>query len=573
MTLVGRGFSLAGLVVLAVLVALGRPEGLQLRTPPAPVAVQFENVSAPAGIDFTHVSGASPARHLYEIMSGGGLFLDYDNDGWQDALLVDGGSLIDQAVMRRARHRLFHNRGNGTFEDVTAASGLTHPQYGMGGCAADYDNDGWIDVYLTSVGTNTLFRNTGGKAFADVTRTAGVGGAPSFSSSCAWADVDRDGDVDLFVVNYVDARVDNQVFCGDTSKEFRVYCHPLNFAPLRSVLYRNNGNGTFSDVSREWGVFDQRGNGLGVVIGDYDDDGWPDVFVANDTTPNFLYHNEQGKKFTEVALRAGVSVAGDGMPRAGMGTDFGDADGDGRLDVFVTNHEFEGHTLFRSLAGGLFEDVTFKTGIGPATLPFVGFGTLFFDADNDGDLDLSIVNGHVMNSPGHVRPGAKEAQRRVLLRNEGGRFRDVAASSGAGFATERVGRALAGADIDNDGDVDLLAVNNNGPADLLRNGGAAGTNAVIVRLVGTASNRSAVGARLRATVGTATQVREVKAGSSYLAQNDLRVHVGLGAAKQIDRLEIRWPNGRAPEVITGVAAGQIVTITEGKGITNRTPFR
>ncbi|HET9266534.1 MAG TPA: CRTAC1 family protein [Vicinamibacterales bacterium] len=567
MTHVGRRLSRAVLVALVTSVAV-----VAGQRGPAPAAVQFENVSTAAGIDFTHVSGASPARHLYEIMSGGGLFLDYDNDGWQDALLVDGGSLVDPVVMRRARHRLFHNRGNGTFEDVTATSGLTHPQYGMGGCAADYDNDGWIDVYLTSVGTNTLFRNTGGKAFADVTRTAGVGGAPSFSSSCAWADVDRDGAVDLFVVKYVDARVDNQVFCGDTSKEFRVYCHPLNFAPLRSVLYRNNGNGTFSDASREWGVFEQRGNGLGVVVGDYDDDGWPDVFVANDTTPNFLYHNEQGKKFTEVALRAGVSVAGDGMPRAGMGTDVGDADGDGRLDVFVTNHEFEGHTLFHSLGGGLFEDATFKTGVGPATLPFVGFGTLFFDADNDGDLDLSIVNGHVMNSPGHVRPGAKEAQRRVLLRNEGGRFRDVAAASGAGFTTERVGRALAGADIDNDGDVDLLAVNNNGPADLLRNGGAPGAGAVIVRLVGTASNRSAVGARLRATVGTATQVREVKAGSSYLAQNDLRVHVGLGAAKQIDRLEIRWPNGRAPEVITGVAAGQIVTVTEGKGITARLPF-
>jgi enediyne biosynthesis protein E4 len=294
--------------------------------------------------------------------------------------------------------------------------------------------------------------------------------------------------------------------------------------------------------------------------------------VANDTTPNFLYHNEQGKRFTEVALRAGVSVASDGMPRAGMGTDLGDFDGDGRLDVFVTNHEFEGHTLFHNLGSGLFEDVTFKAGVGPATLPFVGFGTLFFDADNDGDLDLAGANGHVMNSPGHVRPGAKEAQRRVLLRNDGGRFRDVAATSGTGFAAERVGRALAGADIDNDGDVDLLAVNNNGPADLLRNGSTRGAGAVIVRLVGTASNRSAVGARIRATIGASTQLREVKAGSSYLAQNDLRLHIGLGAAKQIDRLEIRWPNGSTPEVLTGVGAGQIVTVTEGKGITSRAPF-
>jgi enediyne biosynthesis protein E4 len=573
---VGRGFSPAVILALATaLLAVGRPEGLQLRAPSAPAAtatVQFASVATAAGIDFTHVSGASSARHLYEIMSGGGLFLDYDNDGWQDALLVDGGSLIDQAVARRARHRLFRNRGNGSFEDVTAASGLTHSGYGMGGCAADYDNDGWTDVYLTNVGPNTLFRNTNGKTFADVTRAAGVGGAPAFSSSCAWTDLDRDGDVDLFVVQYVDARVDNQVFCGDTSKEFRVYCHPLNFAPLRSVLYRNNGNGTFADISREAGVFDHRGNGLGVVVGDYDDDGWPDVFVANDTTPNFLYRNEQGKRLAEMALPAGVSVASDGMPRAGMGTDFGDFDGDGRLDVFVTNHEFEGHTLFRNLGSGLFEDVTFKTGVGPATLPFVGFGTLFFDADNDGDLDLSVVNGHVMNSPGHVRPGAKEAQRRVLLRNDAGRFRDVAATAGAGFAAERVGRALAAADIDNDGDLDLLAVNNNGPADLLRNAGVAGTTALVVRLVGTASNRSAVGARLRATAGATTQVREVKAGSSYLSQHDLRVHFGLGAARQIDRLEIRWPNGKAPEVITGIASGQIVTVTEGKGITARTPF-
>jgi len=557
----------------AMLGAAAVPSGQRAATQaPADAGVQFDVVTAAAGLDFIHVSGASPARHLYEIMSGGGLFLDYDNDGWQDVLFVDGGSLIDPTVARRARHRLFHNRGNGTFDEVTAAAGLTHTAYGMGGCAADYDNDGWIDVYVTNVGPNTLFHNQGGKSFADVTSSAGVAGAATFSSSCAWADIDRDGDVDLFVVNYVDARVDNHVFCGDASREFRVYCHPLNFMPLRSVLYRNNGNGTFTDISREAGVFDHRGNGLGVVVGDYDDDGWPDVFVANDTTPNFLFHNEQGKRFTEVALPAGVSVASDGMPRAGMGTDFGDFDGDGKLDLFVTNHEFEGHTLFHNLGGGLFEDLTFKSGTGPATLPFVGFGTVFFDYDNDGDLDLGAANGHVMNSPGHIRPGAKEAQRRLLLRNDGGRYRDVSGSAGAGFATERVGRALATADVDNDGDLDLLAVNNNGPADLLRNGGVAGTTAVIVKLVGTASNRSAVGARLRATVGATTQLREVKAGSSYLAQNDLRVHFGLGRATQIDRLEIRWPNGKMPEVLTRVPAGQIVTVTEGRGITARMPF-
>ena len=557
-------------VAILVIAAIASAAGQRNQAPP--VAVQFENVAATAGLDFTHVSGASPARHLYEIMSGGGLFLDYDNDGWQDVLLVDGGSLVDQAVARRARHRLFHNRGNGTFGDVTAAAGLTHPGYGMGGCAADYDNDGWIDVYLTNVGANTLFHSNAGKTFSDATRTAGVGGAASFSSSCAWADVDRDGDVDLFVVNYVDARVDNQVFCGDTSKEFRVYCHPLNFAPLRSVLYRNNGNGTFSDISREAGVFDQRGNGLGVVVGDYDDDGWPDVFVANDTTPNFLYHNEQGKRFTEAALTAGVSVASDGMPRAGMGTDFGDYDGDGLLDLVVTNHEFETNSLFRNLGRSLFADATAESGIGPPSLPLVGFGVVFLDFDNDAKLDLAIVNGHVIDNAAAFHTGSRYAQRRMLFRNVGGRrFAEVSRLSGPAFAVDRVGRGLMAGDIDNDGDLDLLVTNNGQPAELLRNRGGNRMGALLVRLVGRQSNRNGIGARVRLTTGSATQMQEVKAGSSYLGQNDVRVHFGLAQAVQAERLEIRWPSGKTDEV-RNVPANSIVTVVEGQGLVKRTPF-
>jgi hypothetical protein len=504
-------------------------------------------------------------------MSGGGLFLDYDNDGWQDILLVDGGSLTDPAINMRARHRLFRNRGNGSFDDVTASSGITHREYGMGACAADYDNDGWTDVYLTAVGPNALYHNNAGKGFTDVTRTAGVAGAGIFSASCAFTDIDRDGDVDLFVVNYVDARVGNNIFCGDTSRKFRIYCHPLTFMPLHDVLYRNNGNGTFTDISKEAGILDRRGNGLGVVVGDYDDDGWPDVFVANDSTPNFLFHNEQGRSFKEVALVSGVSVASDGNPRAGMGTDFADYDNDGDLDLFVTNHELEAHTLFRNLGKALFEDATFPSGLGAATLPYVGFGAVLFDADNDADLDLGIVNGHVMNSPGHVRPGATEAQRKLLLRNTGGRFTDVGRQSGPGFSVDKVGRALAAADIDNDGDVDLLVVNNGGTVDLLRNDGGNGNNAIVIGLIGTTSNRDAIGARVKVTAGGVTQMREVKAGSSYLSQNDLRVHVGVGKATQIDRVEVRWPNGRS-ETITGAMVNQITTITEGKGITGRVPF-
>ncbi len=542
-----------------------------LATAIAQPMVRFENVAPAAGLDVVHVNGATPERHLAEIMGGGGLFFDYNDDGWVDVFLVDSGSLTVRAVAGRARHRLYLNRGNGTFEDVSGASGIAHREYGMGACAADYDNDGWIDLYVTNVGSNVLYRNNGGRTFTDVTERAGVG-TTGFSASCAFADVNRDGHVDLFVVNYVDARVDNHIFCGDTAKKLRIYCHPLNFAPLPDVLYRNNGDGTFTDITSEAGMAAQRGNGLGAVFGDYDDDGWIDLFVANDTTPNFLYRNRQGRGFEEVALVSGVSVASDGRPRAGMGTDFGDYDGDGRLDLFVTNHELETHTLFRNLGGGLFEEVTSRAGIGVPTLPYVGFGTLFFDYDNDGDLDLAIVNGHVMNSPGHFRPGATEAQRNLLFRNDGsGRFTEIGRQSGSGFALEKISRTLAAADIDNDGDLDLLVTNNGGAVDLLRNEGGHANNALLVRLVGTSGNRGAIGARVRLSAGARTQVREVKAGSSYLGQNDLRLHFGVGGAARVDQLEVRWPGG-ATEAIENLTVNQIVTISEGKGVTARTPF-
>jgi hypothetical protein len=560
----------AVLIVLCLATTASIVGGQRGATPPSPEPPPRFTNNAPAdGLDFRHVNGGTPDRHLLEIMGSGGLFFDYNEDGWADVFIVDGGSLVDAKVDATARDRLYRNRGNGTFEDVSASSGIVHAGYGMGACAADYDNDGWTDLYVTAVGPNRLYHNDGGKRFSDVTARAGVAGSPVFSTSCAFLDADRDGDVDLFVVNYVDARIDNNAFCGDTAKKIRIYCHPLNFAPLQNVLYRNNGNGTFTDVSRESGIAGHKGNGLGVVSGDYDDDGLPDVFVANDTTPNFLFHNEGRGVFKEVALPSGVAVAADGRPRAGMGTDFGDYDGDGDLDLFVTNHEMEAHTLFRNLGKGLFEDVTFPSGVGPPTLPFVGFGAGFLDVDNDTDLDLAVVNGHVMNSASHFRPGAKEAQRNLLLRNEGnGRFTDVTRQAGPGFEIENVSRTLAAADVDNDGDLDLLVTNNAGVADLLRNGGVQGSNSLLVRLAGTQSNRSAIGARLRLTAGGRTQVREVRSGSSYLGQHDLRVHIGVGRGTTIERMEVRWPNGQM-ETVTSVAANQSVTITEGKGVTAR----
>ena len=548
-----------------VLLALGQTAGGRQANG---AFVRFDDVAGAAGLDFRHERGSSEERHLVEIMSGGGLFLDANGDGWPDVFLVDGGSLVDPTV--QAAHRLYLNRGDGTFEDVSARAGLAHRAYGVGACAADYDNDGRTDIYVTSLGPNVLYRNQADGSFADVTGEAGVAG-DAFSASCAFADIDRDGDVDLFVVNYVDARANNAVFCGDAATGLRIYCHPVTFDPLQDVLYRNEGGGTFTDVTTEAGIAPHRGNGLGAVFGDYDDDGWIDLFVANDSTPNFLFRNDGDGTFTEMALVSGVAVASDGMPRAGMGTDFGDYDGDGDLDLFVTNHEFEAHTLFRNIGDGLFEDVTFPSGVGPATLPYVGFGAQFLDLDNDRDLDLAIVNGNVMNSPEHFRPGATEAQRNLVLRNTGqGRFEDATADAGVGLALEGISRALVSADIDSDGDLDLLVTDNGGAPALLRNSGARG-GAVLLRLIGTRSNRDAIGTRVRLTAGGITQIREVRAGSSYLGQHDLRVHVGLGDATIIDRLEIRWPSG-GTEVVEGQAANAIVTVTEGQGVTGRLPL-
>jgi len=537
----------------------------------APKPVAFENIAAAAGVTFTHINGASADKYLVETMGSGALFFDYDNDGWIDLFLVDGGSIADNAVSSHARHRLFRNAGKGVFKDATESSGIRHQEYGMGACAGDVDNDGRIDLYITNYGPNVLYRNGGNGVFTDVTRAAGVGLA-GWSTSCAFLDIDGDGDLDLFVTNYLDAPKTNNRFCGDPQRRIRVYCHPLVYPAVANVLYRNDGKGAFTDVSAETGLNKYLGNGLGVAVGDYDDDGRPDVFVANDSVPNFLFHNEGGGRFSEIGLLAGVAVARDGKPRAGMGTEFADYNGDGRLDLVVTNHEFETTSLFRNDGGSSFVDTTLDAGISSATLPFVGFGVGFFDFDNDADLDLSIVNGHVIDNTALFRAGSTHAQRKLLFQNTNGRrFAEISQQSGSGFAKDGVGRTLIGGDIDNDGDIDLVVTNNGGAAEILRNTGGNARNAIEIRVVGTRSNRDGLGARLTITAGGRTQVREIKSGSSYLGQNDLRAHVGLGEATRVDRIDVRWPAGQT-ESIRDVAANQIVTVTEGKGITSQSPF-
>lgn len=562
----------AVLALLALLVGQAMVAGQRARqtVPPAPSSgVTFTDVSEEAGVAFVNVNGASPEKHLPETMGSGGVFLDFDGDGWLDIFLVDGGSIADPQAARRAQHRLFRNSGNGTFTDVTAASGLRHRDYGMGACAGDYDRDGRVDLYVTNVGPNVLYRNLGKNAFADVTASARVAGE-GWSTSCAFADLDLDGDLDLFVTNYLDIS-GTQPFCGDERARRRSYCHPLAFDPLPNVVFRNDGNGTFTDVTGPTGIAKHRGNGLGVVISDLDGNNYPDVFVANDAVPNFLFVNDGSWKFTEAALLAGVAVAADGKARAGMGTDTGDYDGDGLLDLVVTNHEFEMTSLFRNLGERLFAYATRESGIAAPTRPYVGFGVVLLDYDNDGALDMAVANGHVMDNAPLFRQGATHAQPNLLLHNDGGRrFREAGTLPTSG-ARNKVSRGLMAGDYDNDGDLDLLVTNNGDRIDLLRNDGGNARNAIVLDLVADRSAPDGIGARVLVTTGGRTLVRDVKAGSSYLTQNDTRVHVGLNDAAAADRVEVHWPGGTRDTVVK-IPANTLATIREGKGIVAQRAF-
>ncbi len=566
------GLRRASLALLAVMAGhtLGADQRASGPAGASTPGVSFTDVTSAANVAVTTLNGASPDKHLPETMGSGAAFVDLDADGWADIFLVDGGSMADAQAAGRARHRVLRNRRNGTFEDVTAASGIRHRDYGMGVCAGDYDDDGDVDLYVTNVGPNVLYRNNGAATFADATASAGVAGT-GWSTSCAFADLDLDGDLDLFVTNYLDVSRP-EPFCGDERARRRAYCHPLALPPLPNMLFRNNGGGVFTDVSQATGIAAHRSNGLGVVIADFDGNRFPDVFVANDSLPNYLFVNAGGWRFSEAALLAGVAVADDGKARAGMGTDAGDYDGDGLLDLVVTNHEFEMTSLYRNLGQRLFAYASRESSIATPTRPYVGFGVVLLDYDNDTRLDLAIANGHVMDNTTLFRQGSTHAQPNLLLRNEDGRrFRSAGTLPTAGDAPAKVSRGLAAADYDNDGDMDLLVTNSGERIDLLRNDGGSARSALHVQLVARTSAPNGVGARVVATVGPRTVVRDVRAGSSYLSQNDTRVHLGLDRAAVVERLEVRWPGG-ATETFTNVAANQIVTVREGDGVVARRPL-
>jgi hypothetical protein len=532
--------------------------------------VRFSDVTAKAKIDFKHENGSSPDKHLPETMSGGVVLFDFDNDDWLDIFFVNGGSFVDKKRAASAQHRLYRNNQDGTFAEVTAGSGIRVSGFGMGACSADYDNDGFVDLYITGADFSRLYRNWGKGSFVDVTSEAGVS-STLWNASCAFGDIDNDGDVDLYVTRYVDYTPEGNKYCP--LRTARAYCHPNEYNGLPHLLFRNNGNGTFTDISLESGILQRpNGNGLGIVFGDYDNDGWIDIYVANDSTPNFLFHNLGKGKFEEVGFRAGVAVGHDGKPQAGMGTDMGDFDGDGSQDIFVTNLIMEAHTLYRNLGKGLFGDVTFPSGVAQETLPFVGFGTAFVDYDNDTDLDLAVANGHVIDNVQFGRDDTTYPQLNLLLQNRAGKFKNVGPGSGTGFAIKKPSRALAVGDLDNDGDMDMVIANVGQAPDVLRNDGGNRSNSLLIRTIGSKSNRDGIGARLKLSVQGTLLRRDVKAGSGYLGQNDLRVHFGLARAPAAERLEILWPSGLS-DIVEKIEANQILTVEEGKGVIRRQPFR
>jgi hypothetical protein len=533
-------------------------------SPADDLAFRFVDVTARAGIDFRHNSGAYGAKLLPETLGSGCAFLDYDNDGWQDILLING---MDWPGHRRRRStlHLYRNNRNGTFTDVTRQAGLDVEMYGMGVAVGDYNNDGYPDILVTCVGQNRLFRNTGKGTFVDVTRTSGLGNRQAFSTSALWFDFDRDGLLDLFICNYVKWSPELDVFCSLDGKT-KSYCTPEAYRGQTCWLFRNRGDGTFEDVTAKSGVFDTSSKSLGVAMLDFDNDGWPDLFVANDTQPNKLYRNLRNGSFREVGVEAGIAFSAEGKARAGMGVDAADVDNSDRISVAVTNFESEMIGLYQANAGSEFNDVALSTGIGAASKNTLGFGCLFLDADLDGFLDLAAVNGHIDDTVRNIRRGVKYEQPPQLFLNDGkGHFRDVAGEIGTGFAAPRVGRGLAYGDFDGDGDLDLLITTNNGPAYLFRNDQLAGNRSIRFRLIGTKSNRDAIGARVRIYHDGMVQSRIVKTGSSYLSQSELPVTFGIGKRDKIERVVVDWPSG-ATEEHKGLATGRAYECTEGKGI-------
>ena len=542
--------------------------------PGSTFGVTLTDVAAQAGLNSICVSGrADTKRWIVETTGCGIAFFDYDQDGWLDVFQVNATTLDRFSQGREPTCHLYHNNRDGTFTDVTAKAGLAKTGWGQGVCVGDYDNDGWDDLFVTSWGQNTLYRNNGDGTFADVTEKAGLlqhGSRPRWNNGCSFLDYDKDGHLDLFVANYVDVDLSQLPKPGTGQyclwKGVPVMCGPRGLPRATNLLYRNNGDGTFTDVTEKAGILKTAGHYCFTALtGDFDNDGWPDIYVACDSTPSILYHNNHDGTFTDIALSAGCALNEDGQQQAGMGAAAGDYNCDGWLDIFKTNFSDDTCSLYRNNGDGTFADATFSAGMGLNTR-YLGWGCGFVDLDNDGWLDVFVAHGHVYPEVERAGIDVPYKEPKIVYRNlRNGRFEEVSARAGPGVSLLRSARGVAFGDFDNDGDIDVVINNVNDVPTLLRNDVATGNHWLKVRVVGTRSNRTGLGARVKVVAGGHSQIDEVRSGGSYISQSDLRLHFGLGMATSADLVEVRWPSGLVDRV-RDVETNQVIWVKEGHGI-------
>jgi hypothetical protein len=550
------------------------------RSNPKPLA-HFTDIAKKAGLtDAVVFGGVDTKKYIIETTGTGVAIFDYDNDGWPDIFIVNGTSLGALPSSKTPTSHLYHNNHDGTFTDVTQKAGLTRTGWGQGVCVGDYDNDGWEDLYVTYYGKNVLYHNNGDGTFTDVSEKAGVAGSgKSWGNGCAFIDYDRDGHLDLMVANYVDFDLATAPAPGDRStciwKGAPVMCGPQGLPAAKNILFHNNGDGTFEDVTKKAHIDQADGHySLSVSTLDYDDDGWPDIFVADDSTASILYHNNRDGTFTDVAITAGAAFNEDGRAQAGMGSTVADYNGDGKLDIFKTNFSDDTATLYRNNGNGTFDDVTYPAGLGLNT-KYLGWGAMFFDFDNDGWPDLLLVNGHVYPEVDSQHLGSTFQEPRILYHNNGnGTFTDISADAGPGITTVNSSRGLTIGDLWNDGQLSAVISNMNAPPSLLVNDVRHPNHWIAFHLIGSSyaagsqkyrSARDAIGARITMKAGSRIFVDEVRSGSSYDSNNDMRVHFGLGSATKLDSVQVRWPSGTT-ERFDGLAVDRIHTLKEGSGI-------